>query len=85
MSAAIATFAGCPLAGLLKHIMLMPDLDLLLRVHPDWVLGLIADDVQVLGVGSEDEVMRAGPNAWHFLMRKLTVSVRPPPSALSEP
>ena len=45
------------------RIVLMPELDALLQVYPSVHIGLVADDVQMLGIGSEAQVPRAGPNA----------------------
>eukprot|EP00959_Pyramimonas_sp_CCMP1952_P305846 6400207-Pyramimonas_sp.AAC.1 len=80
MSAAITVFADCSIADMFTRIMLMPELAPFLLVHPELHLGSGADDVQVLGVGSEAEVMRAGPNASRLRVAKLTCPARFPHS-----
>eukprot|EP00959_Pyramimonas_sp_CCMP1952_P173159 3618597-Pyramimonas_sp.AAC.1 len=58
----------------------MPELDSFRQSYPNIHLGLVADDVQVLGIGTERELLKMGLGASHLLMSKLTFSACLPPS-----
>eukprot|EP00959_Pyramimonas_sp_CCMP1952_P314327 6580046-Pyramimonas_sp.AAC.1 len=70
--------AGCSFADLLLCPMIMPEVDATLARFPSLKFGVVVDDVQMMGLGTERFCLRLAPQAAHDIMSRLQHSARLP-------